>query len=437
LCYGREIKKLNNALFKPIINIYFKDKMFIIVLFLLESINAQTSSPTTLSPTTAAAITGNTCSACTTSSCVYYRHAYSPTVQEVVIGCASPTLSPVACIQSGTFGVGSTGLYSFGGASTQVNIASSSPTGTGATGKINIGANSGTATSQEINVGKSSSGIITIGGSIAAPSPTRQQIKIGGVQTPSTTESTDIIFNDRYYLNNIGLFKIQPSPTTPSLAPVSYPNSNGFHQAIGLPYKPTPTPTPTVSYNSVRFVAPSTINVGIQNCPTGAPTSNNAGDNILFSQNNDCIVFQQPGIYQVCIGGISSNVEPTAVFLWRASCRGTGGVGFICNPPTPTPTPSCTNVPVATPSTFPATIGASTPGTSTCGPVAYTRIPFGAKGTTLPHQCVTVNAPSSTSDIDSAPVAYILTYYSTPTSTIITQDANIGGMITVSQIGTA
>jgi hypothetical protein len=129
-------------------------------------VRSQTSSPTTAQPTTAQVV-GNTCSACTTSACVYYRHAYGPNVEEVTIGCASPTLSPTCVAQSGNFGVGASGVYSFGGASTQVNIASASPTGAGATKKLNIGANAVTATSQEINVGATTSGIITVGGALS------------------------------------------------------------------------------------------------------------------------------------------------------------------------------------------------------------------------------------------------------------------------------
>jgi hypothetical protein len=221
---------------------------------------AQTSKPTTAQPTTAQVV-GNTCSACTTSACVYYRHAYGPNVEEVTIGCASPTLSPSCVAQSGNFGVGASGVYTFGGASTQVNIASSSPTGVGATGKLNIGANTATPTPQEINVGATTHGAITVGGASstvniapAVSSPATVNIATGASTGTVTIGSTSTS------AQNINI-----APTTSGTIQVGGTESTvgiASGASTGSIYIGAYSPTPTPQFIAIGETSSGTIRLG-------------------------------------------------------------------------------------------------------------------------------------------------------------------------------
>lgn len=281
-------------------------------------VNAQTSSPTTPQPTAAQPLVGNTCSACTTASCVYYRHAYGPNVQEVTMGCASPTLSPSCVVQSGNFGVGASGLYSFGGASTQVNIASTSPSGAGATGKLNLGANTGTPTSQEINLGATTDGVIRVGGSASTND-------VGGSSAASTT-----IINKTPW-NTWGWWILTTSQTVTAGAMISFSSA-----------ATSPSPTASTVQTSWNTNAPTSLSSGraiiLGNCrafvtntgpatyfPAAAPTT------VIFpgattqppaaptaqpvTYSGDCVYVQRAGLYryELTIEGATPTPSPSVI----------------------------------------------------------------------------------------------------------------------------
>ena len=225
---------------------------YILVLFIILSILLLLLLPITFvlstnSPTTAYS-TANSCIACSTTACVNYYHANGVLVQDIALGyCGVALFNPSLSYLTQTIDIGtySSGNINLGGAQSIINIASqagpapssqnpTSPSSTlsptnaiptsGATGTINLGANSPTPSSQTINIAPTTTGTITIGGSgstvTIAPS-TSGSVSISS--SASGTVNLGVGMTGSNYINigtagarnqiNIGDQTVYPSPT--------------------------------------------------------------------------------------------------------------------------------------------------------------------------------------------------------------------------------
>lgn len=261
--------------------------IFFILFFLyIDVVRAQTTSPTSKSPTTSGATAPNTCAACATSACLYYEHAYAPTVQYVSIGCSSTlTPAPSVCLQSGDFGTGANGLYTFGGALTQVNIAAVG----GATGKIQLGANGPTPSAQPIIIGGSTSGTIQVGGTVAAVSIApgtnalvnigggTGDVKISGFQTGGDT-----------YIGQSTQRAIYIGLSAPTAGSISIGALSKAPVQIG-DYTASPSPTPSQTIN-IGNGGPNSITVGGASSTVTIAANTNGAINIGAGTTNNIAI---------------------------------------------------------------------------------------------------------------------------------------------------
>jgi hypothetical protein len=364
------------------------------------TIGSSTSSAQTvnIAPTTSGTITIGGAS----SSISIAPAAASPATITLGAGASTSSISigrnsVPAASQAITIGPATSGTITVGGSSSFVNIAPGvqAPASigighVGATGAINIGASGPTPSPQPINIAPFSTGTIQIGGSGST-------VAIGGTVAPATSATITL---NKLYPNMYGLWKLNQAPTSPGTQPIS--TVSGQRYAIGWP-KTTPTTT-TVSTN--LYPVPSPAKVQVIACPPSITQSNNPPSPVTWNtaNNNDCINFQTPGIYRVCVNDMNIAPAISGLYLARVSCNQDSPTpSYVVTACTPTPAPApatCLAGPIASPIPAPVTslsfssttagMQATTPTVQGCTSIFHQMYPASTSSVTA---CTTITVP--------------------------------------------